>query len=90
VFTVLALEQMEEIRNFALGELRRVAREFVLMIEPFREWNQSAIRRDYIIANDYFSGSVADLPSYGLQPMYADEIPAKLARGTGVVLARVV
>jgi SAM-dependent methyltransferase len=90
VFTVLALEQMEEIRNAALRELRRAARAFVLMIEPFRDWNQSGIRRDYIIANDYFSGSVADLPSYGLQPMYADEIPAKLARGTGVVLAKVV
>jgi ubiquinone/menaquinone biosynthesis C-methylase UbiE len=89
VFTVLALEQMEEIRQVAVRELRRVSRKFVLMIEPFREWNQSAVRRDYIIANDYFSGSVADLPSQGLQPIYADEIPEKLARGTGVVLAKV-
>src|SRR5262249_50021532 len=40
VFTVLALEQMEEIRKSALAELRRVARDFVVMIEPFRDWNE--------------------------------------------------
>jgi SAM-dependent methyltransferase len=90
VFTVLALEQMEEIRTAALAELRRVTREYVLMIEPFRDWNQTAIRRDYIIANDYFSACVADLASFHLQWMYADEIPAKLARGVGVVLAQTV
>jgi len=90
VFTVLALEQMEEIRNVAMAELRRVARDFVLMIEPFRDWNESGIRRDYIIANDYFSASVADLESFRLQAVYAGEIPSKLARGAGVVLAKIV
>jgi ubiquinone/menaquinone biosynthesis C-methylase UbiE len=90
VFTVLALEQMEEIRNRALSELRRVARHFVLMIEPFRDWNETGIRRDYIIANDYFSARVADLTSYRLQPIYTAEIPAKLVRGVGGVLAKTV
>lgn len=90
VFTVLALEQMEEIRDSALAELRRVSRGHVLMIEPFKDWNGSSIRRDYVVSHDYFSASVADLPGFGLQPIYTDEIPAKLARGAGVVLARVV
>ena len=85
VFTVLALEQMEEIRNAALSEIRRVSREFVLMIEPFRDWNPSGIRRDYIIANDYFSAKVSDLTEFRLQPVITDEIPAKLARGAGLV-----
>ena len=50
------------------------------MIEPFRDWNESGIRRDYIIANDYFSASVADLAAYRLQPIYAREIPAAVRR----------
>lgn len=90
VYTVLALEQMEEIRDRALAELRRVSRGHVLMIEPFRDWNTSAIRRDYIKANDYFSAAVADLTAFNLQPMYVAEMPAKLFRGAGAVLAKAV
>ena len=90
VYTVLALEQMEEIRDRVLPELRRVSRGYVLMIEPFRDWNAFGIRRDYVVANDYFSASVADLPAFHLQPTYVDEVPAKLFRGAGVVLAKTV
>jgi len=90
VVTVLALEQMEEIRARALSEIARVAGRFVLMIEPFRDWNADGHRRDYIVANDYFSAAVWDLKEFGLDPVavYAD-IPNKLSFAVGLVLARV-
>ena len=90
VFTALALEQMEPIRDRALRELRRVARSHVAMIEPFREWNDEGCARDYIVANDYFSGRIADLPGLGLHPLFATaDMPSKLINHPGLVVCRV-
>ena len=41
VTTVLALEQMERVREQALAEVARVACRHTLMIEPFREVNRA-------------------------------------------------
>lgn len=91
VLTFLALEQMEEIRSTALSEIRRVARNHVVMVEPFREWNADGPARDYIIANDYFAGKISDLPRYGLDPIATmADMPSKLAFRTGLVVSRVV
>lgn len=90
VFTVLALEQMEPIRDRALRELRRVARAHVAMMEPFHEWNADGIARDFVIANDYFSGRIADLPRFGLQPILATaDMPSKLVNRPGFVVCNV-
>lgn len=89
VFTVLALEQMEEIRKQALSEIARVAAQHTIMIEPFRDWNEDGLRRDGIVARDYFQARVADLPAFGLRPVFAfGDIPCKLQMGVGVVAAR--
>lgn len=69
VYTCLALEQMETIRDLALREIARVARRYVVMVEPFREYNNHGIRRAFIKASGYFAGRVSDLPSYGLRPL---------------------
>ena len=89
VYTVLALEQMEEIRGLALSELQRVSRRHVLMIEPFWEYNPPGIRRDYILANHYFDATLPNLEAFGLHVVFAKELPAKLHRGVGAVLTRV-
>lgn len=90
VFTCLALEQMEEIRTKALTEIRRVVRLCTAMIEPFREWNESGPQRDYVVANSYFTGQIADLPSFGLIPLLATaDIPCKLTFRSGLVVCRV-
>jgi SAM-dependent methyltransferase len=79
VFTVLALEQMEEIRNKALSELSRVSKRYIVMVEPFRDWNNEATNRRRIASLDYFSAKVADLSKYGLRPLGVfDNIPNKL------------
>lgn len=90
-FTVLALEQMEEIRRQALDELARVARRHVVMIEPFRDWNEDGMRRQAIAARDYFQARVADLAGHGLKPVFVSgDLPCKLAMGVGVVVCEVV
>jgi ubiquinone/menaquinone biosynthesis C-methylase UbiE len=89
-FTVLALEQMEQIRDAALRELCRVARRHVVMIEPFREWNADGIRRRYIEIRHYFDAATSDLPRYGLKPIVASaDFPNKVTFHAGLVVAEV-
>lgn len=90
LFTVLALEQMDRIREPVLRELARVARRHVVMIEPFREWNADGERREFIRRFDYWSAAIADLPAFGLVPIAAtSEMPQKLTFRAGVVIAEV-
>ena len=45
--------------------------------------------RDYVVANDYFSGRISELPEYGLHPMLATaDMPAKLTLKPGLVVCR--
>jgi ubiquinone/menaquinone biosynthesis C-methylase UbiE len=90
VITVLALEQMEQIREAALRELARVARRHVVMIEPFRDWNSDGRYREYIRRLDYWTGAVDDLAAFGLVPVLTHaDIPQKLTSRVGLVVARV-
>ena len=88
VYTSLALEQMEEIRDTALSEVARVARDQVAMIEPFRDWNAEGLRHDYVVSRDIFSARISDLPRFGLTPaLVVDDIPHKITLGAGLVVA---
>jgi len=69
VYTVLALEQMERIRNKALSEVARVAKKNTVMIEPFRDVNRCGWERANVIRRNYFRGNIQDLPNYGLKPV---------------------
>jgi SAM-dependent methyltransferase len=90
VITVLALEQMERIRDQALREIARVSAGHAFMIEPFREANASGIARRYIVARDYLRARVADLPQYGMQPLWATtDMPQEAFLKACAVLAKV-
>jgi SAM-dependent methyltransferase len=79
VFTFLALEQMEEIRNDALSQLSRVCKKYLVMVEPFRDWNDSSTNRHRVVSLDYFSAWISDLSKFGLKPVgYYENIPNKL------------
>jgi SAM-dependent methyltransferase len=79
VYSSLALEQMEEVRAAALGEMARVSAAHTVMLEPFWESNDSGLRREYLLARDHFRGRVADLPAYGLEPIVVtDELPGEV------------
>ena len=89
VFTVLALEQMEQIRRRALTEIARVSAKNVLMIEPFRDVNERGMRRHYVVTRNYFAARVGDLPKYGLDPVWAiSDFPQKVQMRFCCVLAR--
>jgi SAM-dependent methyltransferase len=87
--TVLALEQMERIRNRALSELVRVTAQHAFLLEPFREFNNYGWRRFNRVKRDYFAGRVKDLPRYGLTPEFAiDDYPQEAFLHTCAVLCR--
>jgi hypothetical protein len=89
VMTRLALEQMESIREAALSEIARVARSHVLLVESFREMNDEGIRRQYMVGSDYFRGRIADLPLYGLDPIFTfADWPHKITMKPVLVLAK--
>lgn len=88
-YTVLALEQMERIRPKALAELSRVARDHVLMIEPFRDVNRSLWDRLNVYRRDYFRGSIDELRRYGLVPELAlHDFPQEAFLKVCLVLAK--
>lgn len=89
VMTSLALEQMEEIRHDALSEIARVAKDWVVLLEPFRDVNASGQRRAYVRTHDYFQGSIAELADYELQvERVCLDMPHKSMLGTALVVAR--
>ena len=89
MLTSLALEQMNHIRRQALTELARVACRWVVMLEPFADFNRTPERRLHTRAHDYLAATVADLPKYGLRPMHVfDDFPSKITRGVGLVIAQ--
>jgi SAM-dependent methyltransferase len=89
VYTCLALEQMEMIRDAAMREIARIARRHVAMVEPFRDYNDTGIRRNFIIASGYFAARVGDLPKYGLEPVFETaDWPHKVNLLPALVIAR--
>jgi hypothetical protein len=47
------------------------------------------MRRHLIASRKFFSASIADLPNYGLEPVFvSDDMPTKRYFGVGVVVAR--
>lgn len=91
VYTILAVEQMESVRDAAMREIVRVARSHVVMIEPLMDSNSDPLRKLSKKAKDQITLSVADLAKYGLkvERHYAGW-PQKLTHGSDMVIAKVV
>ena len=88
VYSILALEQMERIRDRALSEFARVAGKHTLMIEPFRDVNNSGWQRAYVIRRDYFRGRIDELARYRLLPVVAtDDFPQEYFLKAAAVLS---
>lgn len=89
VFTRQALEQMESVRDGALEEISRVAKTHVILLEPFADFNQSTLNKNFVRAKDYFSLPVADLARFGITPLHTyDDFPQKLTLGQGLVVGK--
>lgn len=88
VYTRLALEQMEQIREEALREITRVAGTAVVLIEPWREYNRIDPGRAYIRRMSYFRGKIGHVEKYGFKVVLStDNIPQKVQFNAGPVVA---
>jgi ubiquinone/menaquinone biosynthesis C-methylase UbiE len=89
VYSSLALEQMEEVRDAALREIARVTAGHAALLEPFADCNNRGLRRAYRLARQHFGGRVADLPAYGLDPIVVtDDLPGEIWLQPCLVVAR--
>lgn len=88
LYAVLALEAMEEIRHQALRELARVSRKYVIMIEPFSDFNEKGIRYFYYTSRQYFRGRLDELRQDGLEShLVFSDIPHIIRLWPAMVIA---
>jgi SAM-dependent methyltransferase len=88
VYTRLALEQMEQIREQALAEIARVADRAVVLVEPWRDFNLADPGRAYVKRMGYFSARSVDLARFGFKVVLAtDDVPQKVQFSSGPVVA---
>ena len=89
VSTTLALEQMRAVQEVALKEISRVSKNYISLLEPFPDFNQTKLRKAYTKAREYFSIPTTELNLFGLRVLYVfDNFPSKINRGTAFVLAK--
>ena len=89
VYTSAALEQMHSNIGQALSELRRTARRYVLMREPFAEGND-VLGRAFLWSQGYFRMRASELASHGLDPIRIwTEFPVKPKFAYSFVLCKV-
>ena len=88
VFSRLALEQMELVRDEAVREIVRVSKQYMLCVEPFDDYNRSEHKKRAQKAKNFLTLSIADLPSFGLSVIHEYSAwPQKISEGTGLMLA---
>jgi SAM-dependent methyltransferase len=89
VATILALEQMERIRDRALREITRVSARHLFNIEPFRDLNDEGGPKRNVIQRNYFRGRIDDLNRYGFSPTLAlQDFPQEAFLKAGAVLSK--
>jgi SAM-dependent methyltransferase len=89
VYTSLALEQMEVVRQEALAEMARVTAGWTFNIEPFADVNDSFWSKLYVGQRGYFRGRIEELRRIGLEPQWATmDFPQELFLKSCAVLAK--
>jgi len=89
VFTRLAVEQMEHIRDAALAEIHRVTKGYALFVEPFADFNRAPLQALATRSKNYLSLRVDELPRHGFEPVFTfSDWPHKITNAAGLVLCR--
>jgi ubiquinone/menaquinone biosynthesis C-methylase UbiE len=89
VFTRLAIEQMEQIRDPAFVEVHRVAKSHAVFVEPFRDFNRTPLQSLATRAKNYISLNVDELVGHGFEPIFQfSDWPHKITNGAGIVVCR--
>ena len=87
VFSRLAVEQMEQVRDQALSEIKRVAKSHIVFVEPFADFNTDPLMKLATTTKNYISLSCSDLPKFGLKPqLQFSDWPHKITNGAGLVV----
>jgi len=90
VFTHSTLEQMHSGIATALSEIRRVARRYVVLHEPFFDVNERWGQL-FLICNNYFRLKSSDLRQHGLRPLVLlRQLPVKPTFAYGILVAEAV
>jgi SAM-dependent methyltransferase len=88
IYSRLALEQMEQVREKVLREISRVSNQAVVLIEPWKDYNEKSPGCDYVQRMGYFSAKISDMRKFGFKVlMNTQEIPQKVQFNAGPVVA---
>lgn len=89
VFTRLAIEQMEQIRDRAFAEIHRVTKSHAVFVEPFKDFNREPLQSLATRTKNYLSLSVDQLVRHGFEPIFQfSDWPHKITNGAGIVVCR--
>jgi SAM-dependent methyltransferase len=66
-YTVLALEQMQQIQKEVIKKITQITKDRIILIEPFRDVNQNFIEYIHTKNSDYFNLNYNDLLKYDLE-----------------------
>jgi SAM-dependent methyltransferase len=89
VYSCLALEQMEAVRERALDEMARVTSKWAFNVEPFADVNNSLWSWLYVTQRGYFRGRIDELRHHGLEPQWATmDFPQELFLKSCAVMSK--
>ena len=87
IYTNLALEQMDNIKFEVLSEIKRVSKKYVLLIEPFKNLNNTGAKFFHHRSKKYFSLNYNELEDANFKILnIIDKIPHKISLGAGALL----
>ena len=89
VFSNLALEQMDNIKDNVISEMKRVAKNFIILIEPFGNLNKSGLRYLHHKSKQYFNLNHLDLEDKNFEILeFHDQLPALLSLNYGMLVLK--
>ena len=89
VFTNLALEQMDNIKFEVISEIKRVSRNYIVMIEPFKDLNNKGIKYLHHSAKKYFNLPYSDLEDKNYKILeYQKNFPNLISLGYGMLVLK--
>jgi len=89
VYSILALEQMNDIKHKVIDEMTRVSSKYVCFVEPFIEYNRSLLCFLHHRGSKYFSYRINDLEKHKLKVIKVyDYHPNKVTLGVAAVLCK--
>ena len=89
VFSNLALEQMDNIKYKVLSEIKRVAKNYIIFIEPFKNLNSFGLKYLHHKSKQYFSLNYKDLEDENFEIIdFVDQLPTLLSLNYGMLVLK--